>query len=99
MCHPQVEGGAVSASDGLAGVLAGGNTRASLVALRDFLARSLEECESKRDQAGLTARLMDVMDRIAALPAPLEGTALDELAQRRASGERVSATAARSHRG
>lgn len=89
----------MSASEGLAAVLAKGDPRASLVALRDFLARSLEESESGRDRAALSARLTDVLDRVAALPAPVEGTALDELAQRRSDDGRVTARPARARRG
>lgn len=92
-------GGSVSAPEPLAAVVGAGDRRASLVALRDFLARALDETESKRDVAALVARLTDVMDKIEALPAPVEGTALDELARRRVADGRVTATAARSRRG
>ena len=44
--------------------------RASLVALRDYIAASLDETESKRDAAALTKRMMEVMEAIDALPDP-----------------------------
>lgn len=47
-----------------------GDRRASLVALRDYIAASLDETESKRDAAALTKRMMEVMAEIEALPDP-----------------------------
>lgn len=47
-----------------------GDRRASLVALRDYIAASLDETESKRDAAALTKRMMEVMEAIDALPDP-----------------------------
>lgn len=89
----------MSVPEALETVIGAGDRRASLVALRDFLARQLDETDSKRDVAALVARLTDVMDKIEALPAPVEGTALDELARRRTADGRVTATSARSRRG
>lgn len=45
-----------------------GNRRATLEALRDKLATSIASCESGRDVAALSKRLMEVMDEIDALP-------------------------------
>ena len=70
---------------GLEGVVRGNDYRASLVALRDFLARQLDQCESLRDVASLSARLSAVLADIEALPNKAEVSAADEIAQRRAS--------------
>ena len=45
-----------------------GNRRATLEALRDKLAISIASCESGRDVAALSKRLMEGMDEIDALP-------------------------------
>ena len=47
-----------------------GDKRATLIALRDILAKTIEECESGRDMASNTKRLMEVMAEIEALPDP-----------------------------
>lgn len=47
-----------------------GDKRATLIALRDILAKTIEECESGRDMASNTKRLMEVMAEIDALPDP-----------------------------
>lgn len=64
--------------------------RDGLVALRDMLARDLEVCDSMRDKAALSLRLMDALEQIEALdraqPAT-RGTVLDELAKRRAESK------------
>ena len=60
----------------------------ALRALRDDLARQLEDCESGRDYAALSLRFMDALERITELEsrAPKqEGTKYDELARRRAA--------------
>ncbi len=88
----------MSASDGLVGAVGSGDRRRALEAVRDDLARRLAECESGRDAAALAARLLDTMDRLEALPAPKEGTALDELARRRAAGDSVAPRVVRSGR-
>lgn len=59
--------------------------RKSLAALRDFLARQLDDCDSKRDAAALSARLADVLERIEAIPGEAEVSAADEVARRRAA--------------
>lgn len=45
-----------------------GNRRATLEALRDKLAASVESCDSGRDTAALSKRLMEVMAEIDAIP-------------------------------
>lgn len=56
-----------------------------LRALRRELAAQLEECDSKRDYASLSLRLMDVMERISELQKrkPLQVSTLDEIRSRR----------------
>jgi hypothetical protein len=83
----------------LSKVVAKGALRPSLEALRDVLAAQIETCDSARDVAALSARLMDVLARLDAMPAPVEGTVLDELAKRRTDAGRVAARPARARRG
>ena len=45
-----------------------GNKRDTLIALRDILAETIQNCESGRDMASNTKRLMEVMAEIEALP-------------------------------
>lgn len=45
-----------------------GDKRATLIALRDILASTIQNCESGRDMASNTKRLMEVMAEIEALP-------------------------------
>lgn len=47
-----------------------GNKRETLIALRDILAATIQNCESGRDMASNTKRLMEVMAEIEALPDP-----------------------------
>lgn len=49
-----------------------GDKRATLIALRDILAKTIQECDSGRDMASNTKRLMEVMAEIEALPDPDE---------------------------
>ena len=49
-----------------------GDKRATLIALRDKLAETIENCESGRDMAANSKRLMEVMAEIEALPDPEE---------------------------
>lgn len=58
---------------------ASGDRRATLVALRDVLAKTISACDSGRDMAALSKRLMEVMDEIDAIPAPDE--AVDEFSE------------------
>ena len=71
----------------LSDAVGSGSERAALEALRDALATQLDECESARDYAALSLRLMDCLSRISALESaePVERkTVLDDLAKRRA---------------
>ena len=45
-----------------------GNRRETLEALRDKIAGSIQECESGRDVAALSKRLMEVMGELDELP-------------------------------
>ena len=45
-----------------------GDKRATLIALRDKLAETIQNCESGRDMASNSKRLMEVMAEIEALP-------------------------------
>lgn len=47
-----------------------GDKRATLIALRDKLAETIERCESGRDMAANTKRLMEVMAELEAMPDP-----------------------------
>ena len=47
-----------------------GNKRATLIALRDKLAETIQNCESGRDMASNSKRLMEVMAELEALPDP-----------------------------
>ena len=47
-----------------------GDKRDTLEALRDKIAASIQDCESGRDVAALSKRLMEVMNEIDALPKP-----------------------------
>lgn len=47
-----------------------GDKRATLIALRDILARTIQECESGRDMASNTKRLMEVIAELEQLPDP-----------------------------
>lgn len=83
--------------DRLAGIVAAGNTLASLEAMRDQIASDLELCEQMRDKAALYLRLADVLKTIDDLrPPAVEGDTVDEIAARRA--HRRSGTAARPSR-
>lgn len=49
---------------------ASNSRRDTLIALRDKLAVAIESCESGRDIAALSKRLMEVMNEIETLPEP-----------------------------
>lgn len=69
-----------------------GDRLATLVALRDHLARSIDGCDSLRDLAALSGRLQAVLGEIAELePKKAEGDGIDEITRRRAA--RRSSTA------
>ena len=46
------------------------NRRATLIALRDQLAAAIDSCESGRDIAALSKRLMEVMGELESIPDP-----------------------------
>lgn len=56
-----------------------------LRALRDRLASEIESCAAARDVAALSARLMEVMKRVAEIEAkaPAQSSVADEIAERR----------------
>lgn len=56
-----------------------GNRRETLEALRDKIASSIQDCESGRDVAALSKRLMEVMGELDALPKPSDADELEEL--------------------
>jgi hypothetical protein len=65
----------------------------TLRALRDRLSEEIDTCDSKRDVAALSQRLMDVLEQIDAAEkaAPeSKGTPLDELARRRGRTSRAA---------
>lgn len=47
-----------------------GDKRATLIALRDKLAETIQNCDSGRDMASNTKRLMEVMAELEAMPDP-----------------------------
>jgi len=53
-----------------------GSKRETLEALRDKIASSIQDCESGRDVAALSKRLMEVMNEIDALPKPKKDSPL-----------------------
>ena len=58
--------------------------RDTLIALRDKLASAIDECESGRDIAALSKRLMEVMGELDALPDPNAGKNPAQIARERA---------------
>jgi hypothetical protein len=82
----------------LSGVARAGDRLETLRALRDRLAAEIDVCDSKRDVAALSQRLMDVLEQIEAAEKARpesKGTPLDELAARR---KRPAAGATRASR-
>lgn len=47
-----------------------GDKRATLIALRDKLAQTIQDCDSGRDMASNSKRLMEVMAELEQLPDP-----------------------------
>lgn len=74
----------MSDAEGLMAVAVTGDRAGTLRALRDHLAATIEGA-SPRDLAALSARLVEVLDALEAVPAPAEGTVLDDLRRRRAA--------------
>lgn len=63
----------------------------ALIALRDTIAVSIENCESLRDLASLSREYRAVMAELADLAPPeKKGDAIDEIAQRRAARRSTS---------
>ena len=63
--------------DNLVSATQSGDRRRTLVALRDRIAETIDSCESGRDMAALSKRLMEVMDEIDSMPSEVEeGTPL-----------------------
>ena len=58
--------------------------RDTLIALRDKLASAIDDCESGRDIAALSKRLMEVMGELDALPDPNNGKNPAQIARERA---------------
>jgi hypothetical protein len=54
----------------LVGAAQSGDKRQTLIALRDILAATIQNCESGRDMASNTKRLMEVMAELEQLPDP-----------------------------
>ena len=70
---------------------AGNDRRDTLVALRDKLARTIDDCESGRDIAALSKRLMEVMAELDALPDPNKAANPVQAARKKAR-ERAAVT-------
>lgn len=68
-----------------------GDRRATLEALRDRLARQIEDTDSGRDVAALGRLLADVLAQLDSLPTSAEVSRADEIAARRAA-RRAGAT-------
>ena len=64
-------------------VIAGGDLRASLEAVRDELARRLVDAD--KDAAQLARQLTIVLHELSTLPNPAEESKVDEIAARRAA--------------
>ena len=58
--------------DNLVSATQSGDRRRTLVALRDRTAETIDSCESGRDMAALSKRLMEVMDEIDSMPSEVE---------------------------
>lgn len=76
-----------------------GDRLKTLQALRDHLARAIDDCDSLRDLAALAGRLQSVLEEIAELAPPEQkGDAVDEIAQRRNARRQAASGAARAKR-
>ena len=65
-----------------------GDKRETLIALRDILAQTIQNCESGRDMASNTKRLMEVIAELEMLPDPetKKISKHDRLKQKRENG-------------
>lgn len=71
--------------DDLRTIVAQGDIRDSLIALRDRLAVWIDQAKYAKDIPPLVQRLADVLERLEKLPNPEAVDAVDEFAARRAS--------------
>ena len=62
-----------------------GDRRETLVAMRDILAKTIQECDSGRDMASNTKRLMEVMNEIEQIDAEAAEKAAKELEKQKVS--------------
>jgi hypothetical protein len=87
----------VPESQGLSATAASGVRLDTLRALRDRLAREIEECTSSRDVAALARQLVLVLEEIDSLAPPEQpkGTVLDDLEAQRAKRGAAPAGSAR----
>lgn len=58
--------------DNLVSATKSGDRRRTLIALRDRIAATIDSCESGRDMAALSKRLMEVMDEIDSMPSEVD---------------------------
>lgn len=65
-----------------------GDKRETLIALRDILAKTIQECDSGRDMASNTKRLMEVMAEIDALPEPNAKTSKHDRLKKKVNAQR-----------
>ena len=66
MCNHGIKEGGLDVTN-LIEAAKSGDKRATLIALRDKLAETIENCDSGRDMASNSKRLMEVMEEIEAL--------------------------------
>lgn len=62
-----------------------GDRRETLIAMRDILAKTIQECDSGRDMASNTKRLMEVMNEIEQIDAEAEEKAAKERERQKTS--------------
>lgn len=84
--------------ESLSAVVAAGDMRDSLIAVRDLLARSLEQCDSMRDLAALSRQLTSVMTQLDALPDATEVSRADDLKAKRDARRSGTSSKARTAR-
>ena len=77
---------------GLAAVVAGGNRRASLEALRDHLAQELENAPAGIAIGPIAKELRTVIAELDSIPTGKEESTVDDLAKRRASRRAAAAS-------
>lgn len=74
----------------LAEAASGNSRRDTLVALRDKLAATIDGCESGRDIAALSKRLMEVMGELESIPDPCADKNPAQMARERARSRACS---------